>query len=94
MPRSFERLPAGPAGSPGAASPDTSPFTSATRTGTPASDSCSASSWRVFVLPVPVAPVTSPCRLVIASGSRTTASANTFPSCTPRPSSMAGPSEA
>ena len=41
---------------------------SAAKTGTPAAESCSASSCRVFVLPVPVAPATSPCRLSIASG--------------------------
>ncbi len=35
---------------PGAAMPDTSPFTSARKTGTPASDSCSAMSWSVLVL--------------------------------------------
>ena len=37
----------------GAASPDTSPLTSATSTGTPARESCSASTCSVFVLPVP-----------------------------------------
>ena len=31
-------------------------MTSATNTGTPAAESCSAMSWSVFVLPVPVAP--------------------------------------
>ena len=36
---------------------------SARKTGTPAADSCSAISWRVLVLPVPVAPATRPCRL-------------------------------
>ena len=41
---------------------------SATKTGTPAFDSCPASSWRVLVLPVPVAPAMSPWRLSIDSG--------------------------
>ena len=39
---------------------------SAAKTGTPAVLSCSAISWRVLVLPVPVAPATRPCRLSIA----------------------------
>ena len=34
-------------------------------------DSCSASTWSVFVLPVPVAPATRPWRFIIASGTRT-----------------------
>src|SRR4051794_28971455 len=92
MPRSAARLPAGPAGSPAAAIPDTSPFTSATTTGTPCADSCSAITCNVLVLPVPVAPATSPCRLTIASGTCTTAPAATFPSYTPRPRSTTGPS--
>src|SRR5688572_29544362 len=57
---------------------------SATKTGTPAADSCSAISCRVRVLPVPVAPATSPCRLNIASGIRTFGSG-----CTREPSSAA-----
>ena len=53
---------------------------SAANTGTPAADSCSASSCRVFVLPVPVAPATSPCRFTIAIGMRigTSGSASPF----------------
>ncbi len=43
---------------------------SAAKTGTPWALSCSASSCRVLVLPVPVAPATSPCRLSMASGIR------------------------
>ena len=65
--RSVTRSP----GAPGWASPLRSPLTSASTTGTPAADSCSAISCSVFVLPVPVAPAMSPCRLSIASGSRT-----------------------
>src|SRR5215471_3955696 len=41
--------------------PARSPFTSAMNTGTPIRDSCSAIVCKVTVLPVPVAPVTSPC---------------------------------
>jgi hypothetical protein len=62
------RFSAGPPASPGSAIPDTSPFTSATRTGTPAADSCSLMSCSVRVLPVPVAPATSPWRFRVASG--------------------------
>ena len=46
---------------------------SAIRTATPAALSCSAINCRVFVLPVPVAPATSPCLLTVASGMRTCA---------------------
>ena len=46
--------------SPGAARPVRSPLMSATKTGTPAFDSWPASSCRVLVLPVPVAPAISP----------------------------------
>ncbi len=49
--------------SPGAARPVRSPLMSATKTGTPAFDSWPASSWRVLVLPVPVAPAIRPWRL-------------------------------
>ena len=41
---------------PGTASPDRSPLMSATKTGTPAADRPSVSTWSVLVLPVPVAP--------------------------------------
>ena len=51
---------------PGVAMPDRSPLMSAANTGTPWADTCSASTCSVFVLPVPVAPATSPCRLSIA----------------------------
>ena len=88
------RFAAGPPGSPGAARPETSPLTSATKTGTPAVDRPSAMSCSVFVLPVPVAPATRPWRLSIASGTCTTASAATAPSWTPRPRSSAGASVA
>ena len=46
------------------------------------------------VFPVPVAPAISPCRFEVASGSRTTASRWSPPSCTPRPRSMLAPSNA
>ena len=59
---------------PGAATPDTSPLTSARKTGMPAVDICSAISCSVLVLPVPVAPATRPCRVSIDSGNRTRAS--------------------
>ena len=49
--------------------PVRSPFTSAMKTGTPILQKCSASACRVTVLPVPVAPVTSPWRLAMP-GSR------------------------
>ena len=38
---------------------------SAANTGTPMAESCSARTWRVTVLPVPVAPAMRPCRLHI-----------------------------
>ncbi len=60
---------------PGTASPDRSPLTSARNTGTPAADRPSAMPWSVFVLPVPVAPATSPCRLSIESANPTWTSA-------------------
>jgi hypothetical protein len=50
-------------GDPGSAMPDRSPFTSAQNTGTPASEKPWAMICRVTVLPVPVAPATTPCRL-------------------------------
>ena len=51
--------------------PERSPLTSASSTGTPASDSWPASPCSVLVLPVPVAPATRPCRLSVANGMRT-----------------------
>src|SRR4051812_22988702 len=93
-PMSAIRFSATAPASPGAESPDTSPFTSATTTGTPCAASCSAITCSVLVLPVPVAPATSPCRFIIASGTWTTASGATAPSCTPRPSTTVGPSTA
>ena len=71
--------------SPGADSPDRSPLTSAITTGTPAAESCSARPCSVFVLPVPVAPATRPCRLTVASGIRTRAVGSTCPSTTTVP---------
>ena len=59
---------------PAVAIPDRSPLMSARKTGTPWAESCSAMSWSVLVLPVPVAPATRPCRLRVASGMRTGAS--------------------
>ena len=47
--------------------PDRSPLMSAANTGTPAREKPSASTCNVTVLPVPVAPVTRPCRLASAS---------------------------
>ena len=67
MPRSVARLPAADPSSPGVGDAgDRSPFKSATNTGTPAAESCSAMSCSVFVLPVPVAPAMSPWRFIIA----------------------------
>ena len=43
--------------------PDRSPFTSAQKTGTPISEKPWAMICRVTVLPVPVAPAITPCRL-------------------------------
>ena len=65
---------------------------SAAKTGTPAALSCSASSWRVLVLPVPVAPATSPCRLSMPSGIRMWTSVSVVSSSISPPSSSAGPS--
>ncbi len=94
MPSSAARLTAGPSVAPGAARPERSPLTSATNTGTPALESCSARPCRVLVLPVPVAPATRPWRLIMPRGTVTTAAGTTAPSCTPRPRSRAGPSVA
>ena len=76
---------------PGEAMPDRSPLMSAAKTGTPTLLRASAISWRVLVLPVPVAPATSPCRLNIDSGMRmgaatTGAPSISTPSCTASPS--------
>ena len=79
---------------PGAARPERSPLTSGATTGTPCAASCSASTCRVRVLPVPVAPATSPCRFVMASGMRTGADGTGCPSSTSTPTSSAAPSNA
>ena len=79
---------------PGTDSPDRSPLMSAANTGTPAADSCSARSCRVFVLPVPVAPATRPCRLSMPSGIRTGTPVSVVASTISPPSSSAGPSKA
>ena len=63
---------------------------SAAKTGTPAALSCSAISCRVLVLPVPVAPATSPCRLSIPSGIRMRVLVNVVASSISPPSSSAG----
>ncbi len=60
---------------PGWEMPDRSPFTSDMKQGTPMLEKCSARVCRVTVLPVPVAPVISPCRLAIW-GSRQTSAAS------------------
>jgi hypothetical protein len=70
-----------------------SPLMSLMNTGTPASESCSASTWSVFVLPVPVAPATSPCRLSIESGTRIGASGSAVSPAIPAPKVTAGPSK-
>jgi hypothetical protein len=70
----------------GCASPDGSPFTSATKTGTPASESWPAITRSVLVLPVPVAPATSPWRFTVDSGSRTRTSVRTSSACRGDPS--------
>ena len=72
--------------------PEMSPLMSLMKTGTPAIDSCSAMTCRVFVLPVPVAPATSPWRLSIASGKRITASGSVRPSCMAAPTLTSPPS--
>src|SRR5688500_10966047 len=77
----------------GAASPLMSPLMSLMKTGTPASESCSASTWSVFVLPVPVAPATSPWRFIIASGTRTWRPGNVSSSRIAAPKVMPGPSK-
>ena len=62
------RFSAGPPARRATDRPDRSPLTSATNTGTPATESCSVMSWSAFVLPVPVAPATRPWRFIVASG--------------------------
>ena len=90
-PSSVARFFAGPSVEPGTAIPDTSPFTSAVNTATPAAESCSAMTCSVRVFPVPVAPAISPCRFIVASGRRTAASGTSAPSSIPVPSSTAPP---
>ncbi len=63
--------------SPVSAIPERSPLMSAAKTGTPARAKPSAITCSVTVLPVPVAPVTRPCRLASASVSHA--------SCSPLP---------
>src|SRR5262245_46172397 len=58
-------------GVPGIARPATSPFTSAMNTGTPRREKPSASTSSEMVLPVPVAPATSPWRLPYFASSDT-----------------------
>jgi hypothetical protein len=65
---------------------------SAAKTGTPAADSCSASTCRVLVLPVPVAPATRPWRFIMAIGMRTGTSGKGSP-LTRAPISSAGASK-
>ena len=72
------------------AMPERSPLTSATNTGTPAAESCSAITCSVFVLPVPVR------RRSGRAGCQHErhlhgASRKSCPSCTPRPRSTAAP---
>ena len=80
-------------GAPGEAMPDRSPLISAAKTGTPAAEICSAITCSVLVLPVPVAPETSPCRFSMLNGMRMTAAGSgvSFSISTPR--STAGSSK-
>lgn len=55
----------------GVITPERSPLRWARNTGTPARDSCSANTCSVLVLPVPVAPVTRPCRFSTCNGTWT-----------------------
>ena len=66
---------------------------SAANTGTPAAEICSAISCRVLVFPVPVAPATSPWRLSMLTGIRTTAAGTGASFSINTPSSMAGSSK-
>ena len=52
-------------------SPETSPFISAKNTGTPKSEKDSAKTFKVTVLPVPVAPAITPCLLAIFGNKNT-----------------------
>ena len=61
---------------------------SAANTETPARAICSAINCSVFVLPVPVAPATSPCRFSIDSEMRIFASGIGLPSEISTPSSI------
>ena len=76
---------------PGSLIPERSPLMSAANTGTPFADSCSASSCRVFVFPVPVAPATRPCRFSMPSGILMWTSERSVSSSISPPSSSAGP---
>jgi len=58
-------------GVPGSEMPERSPLTSAAKTGTPMREKASAMTWRVTVLPVPVAPATRPWRLAMPGRSST-----------------------
>ena len=84
----------GLAGSPGAPTPDRSPLTSTANTGTPAAESWPASSWRVLVLPVPVAPAIRPWRLIRESGTWTRTSGRTSSPMIGDPKTMTGSSNA
>ena len=64
---------------------------SATKTGTPAADRPSVSTWSVLVLPVPVAPATRPWRFIIASGMPTGAPGIATSSSTRAPTGSIGP---
>ena len=66
---------------------------SAANTGTPAAEICSAINCSVLVLPVPVAPATSPCRLSIDSGIWTLTYGTGWSASISTPSSMAGSSK-
>ena len=81
-------------GSPGRARPERSPLTSASSTGTPAAEHCSARFCSVLVLPVPVAPATRPWRFSVAKGMRTRADLSGASSIITAPSSSAAPSVA
>ena len=80
-------------GCPGMAIPDRSPLTTAAKTGTPAAEICSAISCSVLVLPVPVAPETSPCRFSMLNGIRTAADGTGASFSIRTPSSIAGSSK-
>ena len=81
-------------GSPGAPTPERSPFTSTAKTGTPSAASWPAMSWSVFVLPVPVAPAISPWRLTRDRGIWTRTSGRTSSPWIGDPSTTAGSSNA